>query len=345
MTAQRLQKIMAMAGIASRRACEEVILAGRVTVDKVVVRELGTKVDPSVQVVEVDGVALVRERPVVFILNKPRGVICSVGDPEGRPTVLDLLKDEQMRLYPVGRLDFNTSGALLLTNDGELAHALTHPKFGAEKRYLIKFHGIVSDAVLEIWRNGVVLEDGTRTQRIREIARVEESDGGTWVHVVLKEGKNRQIRRMADATGLQVSKLKRVAFAGITIDGLPIGRYRRLTPKELKTLLDTYDIARRDFVNLDRPRKPGTVGRSVARDDEHKSPRTRDRKPASATKKEPARATEKKSAGNKERRPARATSRERVSSSRPAAAGTKREGRAVPPRGRMSTGKKSTRRA
>jgi pseudouridine synthase len=337
MTAQRLQKIMAMAGIASRRACEEVILAGRVTVDGVVVRELGTKVDPSVQDVAVDGVALVRERPVVFILNKPRGVICSVGDPEGRPTVLDLLKDEQMRLYPVGRLDFNTSGALLLTNDGELAHALTHPKFGAEKRYLIKFHGIVSDAVLEIWRNGVVLEDGTRTQRIREIARVEESDGGTWVHVVLKEGKNRQIRRMAEATGLQVSKLKRVAFAGITIDGLPIGRYRRLTPKELKTLLDTYDIARRDFVNLDRPRKTGAVGRSVARDDEHKDPRTRDRKPT--------RATEKMPAGSKERRPARATSRERVSSSRPAGARTKSEARAVTPRSRISTGKKSTRRA
>jgi 23S rRNA pseudouridine2605 synthase len=248
---ERLQKVMAQAGIASRRKCEEIIKRGKVTVDGNVVTELGTKVDLAVNRVEINGEPLIKVRPVVYVLNKPRGIISSVTDPEGRKTVVDILKDEGVRLYPVGRLDYNTSGALLLTNDGELANALTHPKKGAPKKYLVKFRGVVSEKHLEQWRRGVELEDGTRTRPVVDIARVDESDGGTWVHVVLKEGKNRQIRRMAEATGLQISKLKRLSFAGITIEALPIGRYRKLTPKEIANLMDEYAISGKDFSNND----------------------------------------------------------------------------------------------
>jgi 23S rRNA pseudouridine2605 synthase len=266
MTEERLQKIMAQAGIASRRKCEEIIQAGKVTVNGKVVTELGTKVDPAIQTIEVFGRKLVRERPVVFIMNKPRGVICSASDPEGRETVLDIVKNEGLRLYPVGRLDYNTSGALLLTNDGELANALTHPKFGAPKKYMVKFRGAVSDVHLEKWKQGVVLDDGTRTRPVIDISRIEESDGGTWVVVIIKEGKNRQIRRMAEATGMQISKLKRVSFAGIDIEGLPIGKYRKLTAKELDRLVTDFSIKEKDFSNMDRPQKTGMPrrGRSAS---------------------------------------------------------------------------------
>lgn len=266
MTEERLQKIMAQAGIASRRKCEEIIEAGKVTVNGKVVTELGTKVDPAIQTIEVFGQKLVKERPVVFIMNKPRGVICSASDPEGRETVLDIVKNEGLRLYPVGRLDYNTSGALLLTNDGELANALTHPKFGAPKKYMVKFRGAVSDVHLEKWKQGVVLDDGTRTRPVIDISRIEESDGGTWVVVIIKEGKNRQIRRMAEATGMQISKLKRVSFAGIDIEGLPVGKYRKLTPKELDRLVADYAIKEKDFSNMDRPGKTGMPrrGRSAS---------------------------------------------------------------------------------
>lgn len=255
MTEERLQKIMAQAGIASRRKCEEIIQSGKVTVNGKVVTELGTKVDPAIQTIEVFGQKLIKERPVVFIMNKPRGVICSASDPEGRETVLDIVKNEGLRLYPVGRLDYNTSGALLLTNDGELANALTHPRFGAPKKYMVKFRGAVSDVHLEKWKQGVVLDDGTKTRPVIDISRIEESDGGTWVVVIIKEGKNRQIRRMAEATGMQISKLKRESFAGIDIEGLPVGKYRKLTPKELDRLLAEYSIREKDFSNMDNPKK------------------------------------------------------------------------------------------
>ncbi len=255
MTEERLQKIMAQAGIASRRKCEEIIQSGKVTVNGKVVTELGTKVDPAVQTIEVFGQKLIKERPAVFIMNKPRGVICSASDPEGRETVLDIVKNEGLRLYPVGRLDYNTSGALLLTNDGELANALTHPRFGAPKKYMVKFRGAVSDVHLEKWKQGVVLDDGTKTRPVIDISRIEESDGGTWVVVIIKEGKNRQIRRMAEATGMQISKLKRESFAGIDIEGLPVGKYRKLTPKELDRLLAEYSIKEKDFSNMDRPQQ------------------------------------------------------------------------------------------
>ena len=241
MTQQRLQKILAAAGVASRRKSEQFILDGRVRVNGKVVTELGAKADPRRDRVEVDGRAIAGEAPVTVVLNKPRGVVSTASDPEGRETVIDLVRKVRARLFPVGRLDFATSGALLLTNDGDLAYALTHPKFGVEKVYLIKVRGQVPQPVLERWRKGVRLDDGKVTRPV-EVFKVEETDGYTWLQATLKEGRNRQIRRMAEATGIDVNKLKRVSFAGITIEKLRVGQYRELTDRELSRM-------KRDYVN------------------------------------------------------------------------------------------------
>jgi pseudouridine synthase len=233
---------MADAGIASRRKCEEIILEKRVRVNGKIISELGTKADPRRDKIEVDNKIIAKESKIVLILNKPRGVVSTVSDPEGRETVADLVKKYDERLFPVGRLDYNTSGALLMTNDGDLAYALTHPRYGAEKTYHIKLRGKISENVLEIWRKGVKLDDGSTTKPAAEVFRLEESAGYTWIQVTIKEGKNRQIRRMAEATGLRLSKLKRISFAGITIEKLPIGTSRLLTERELFKLT-------RDYIN------------------------------------------------------------------------------------------------
>jgi len=244
--------VLAGAGVASRRKSEEIIASGRVRVNGVIVTELGTKVDPSTDRIEVDGKQIVEEEPVVLVLNKPRGVVSTVTDPEGRPTVVELVRGFKERLFLVGRLDFATSGALLMTNDGELANALTHPRFGARKVYLVKVHGQVVESVLEQWRQGIVLDDGERTAPTEDVFRLEETDGYTWFQVAIREGKNRQIRRMAEATGLIISKLKRVSFAGITIEGVPIGQYRALTSKEIYRL-------KRDHVTPTRKRQKNSA--------------------------------------------------------------------------------------
>ena len=252
MTLNRLQKIIAQAGIASRRGAEEIILAGRVRVNGKVITELGSKADPSKDRVEVDGKPLTSEAPVTILMNKPRGVVCTLSDPEGRPTVADYTKDFQERLYPVGRLDFATSGALLMTNDGNLSYALTHPKHQVEKTYFLKVAGKVSEDVLEKWRQGVDI--GDVVTRPAEVFKIEEDENFTWIQVTLKEGRNRQIRRMGEATGLDVKKLKRVSFAGLTIEGLPIGEYRILKEAELKKLRKAYHIPSPSPKN-DRPVK------------------------------------------------------------------------------------------
>ncbi len=235
MPEERLQKILAAAGVASRRKAEELIAAGRVRVDGRVVSELGAKADASRQRIEVDGGAVVAESPVAVLLNKPRGVVSTVSDPQRRPTVIELVSKVRARLFPVGRLDYDTSGALLLTNDGELAQALTHPRHGVEKSYLVKLRGRVPLEVVERWRQGVAIGRGEKT-RPAEVAVAEQADNYTWLAVTIAEGRNRQIRRMAEATGQRVAKLKRVAFAGVTIEGLPVGRYRPLTDRELSRL-------------------------------------------------------------------------------------------------------------
>ncbi len=236
----RLQKVLADAGIASRRKSEEIIQSGRVRVNGQIVREMGTKVDPVRDRVEVDGKRISAEAIVTIIMNKPRGVVCTRSDPEGRATVIELVKGIRERLYPVGRLDFATSGALLLTNDGDLSYALTHPKHGVEKKYLLKIRGRVSNDILDKWRTGVNIGDATT--RPAQIFKVEEEDNFTWIEITLKEGRNRQIRRMGEATGLDVVKLKRISFAGITIEKLRVGQYRYLTQKELSRL-------KRDYIN------------------------------------------------------------------------------------------------
>ncbi len=241
MALMRLQKALAAAGVASRRRAEELITDGRVRVNGRVVTELGTKTDPQRDKIEVNGRVVVSEEPVVLLMNKPRGVICTVNDPEGRQTVLDLVRHRGARLFPVGRLDYDTSGALLLTNDGELAYALTHPKQGVAKTYLVKVRGQVSEDVLQQWRTGVDIGDRKKTAPA-EAFRKEQNQNYTWLEVTLREGRNRQIRRMAEATGLMISKLKRVSFANISIARLRIGECRPLTDRELFRL-------KRDHVN------------------------------------------------------------------------------------------------
>ncbi|MCK9462900.1 MAG: rRNA pseudouridine synthase [Proteobacteria bacterium] len=257
MTTERLQKVLAGAGVASRRKAEEIVAAGRVRVNGVIVTEMGVKVDPRRDRIEVDGRAIAAEKPMTVILNKPRGVVSTVRDPEGRPTVADLVRDVGARLFPVGRLDWATSGALLMTNDGELAHALTHPRFGVEKTYHVRLQGAVGDDVLETWRKGVVLDDGVKTRPAQAVFRTEVGEDCAWVQITIKEGRNRQIRRMAEATGVEVIKLKRISFAGITIDGVPLGTYRELTDKELARLKRDHVTPARQDADRRRQRARG----------------------------------------------------------------------------------------
>lgn len=228
---ERLQKVLARAGVASRRRAEELIRAGRVRVDGEVVRELGVRVDPYVQQITVDGKEIKSEPLVTYLLNKPRGTVSTVTDPQGRPTVRQLLTGVKERVYPVGRLDADTCGALLLTNDGELAFRLTHPSFEVKKTYRALVRGEMSDESLTALAAGVVLEDGpTAPANVRLIKR---DRGLTLIELTLHEGRNRQVRRMCQAVGHPVLELERVAIAGLTCKGLARGAFRRLSDEEV----------------------------------------------------------------------------------------------------------------
>lgn len=230
---QRLQKVLAAAGIASRRASEELIVQGRVAVNGEVA-SLGDKVDPERDVVEVDGerVAVDPER-VYVMLNKPRGVITTVDDPEGRPTVMDLI-NLQMRLFPVGRLDQDTEGLLLLTNDGSLAHSLMHPSYEVERVYVALVPGPVRKRALSQLREGVPLDDGVaRAKRARVL---EDEQGKALVEIVMTEGRKREVRRMLGALGLSVERLARVAYGGVELGDLRQGKWRFLTQQEIGRL-------------------------------------------------------------------------------------------------------------
>jgi len=243
MVALRLQKVLARAGVASRRAAEELIKAGRVRVDGHVVTELGTKVDPRSRNIEVDGRRIVREAPVYIALHKPRGVVSTMSDPEGRPSVRELLKDVPARVYPVGRLDFNTSGVLVATNDGDFAEGLLHPRKTVPKTYVVKLQGIMRDEDVDQWRHGIDLEDGkTAPARVRLLRH--EGDK-TWLELTITEGRNQQVRRMGDATHFRVMRLARTSFAGITSEGLAPGRWRYLTADELTALKKDHGVPRR----------------------------------------------------------------------------------------------------
>jgi 23S rRNA pseudouridine2605 synthase len=245
MAEDRLQKILARGGLASRRAAEAMIKEGRVRVNGKVVTELGTKADPRKDRIEVDGEKVVAEHVVYYVLHKPRGFVTTMSDPEGRPTIRDLLKPYEIteRVFPVGRLDFNTSGVLLLTNDGAFSDGLLHPRKSVPKTYVVKVHGKMEPRTdLDIWRNGVMLEDGKTRPAEAKFLRHEE--GKTWFEITIKEGRNQQIRRMGEATGFRVMRLARISFAGITSDDLRPGELRPLSYEELVELKKEYGVPR-----------------------------------------------------------------------------------------------------
>ena len=244
MASVRLQKVLAHAGVSSRRAAEELMATGRVRVDGRVVTELGTKVDPRAARVEVDGQRVVRQSPVYVILHKPRGVVSTMSDPEGRSTVRDLLKDvSAARVYPVGRLDFNTSGALLVTNDGDFSVALMHPRRAVPKTYVVKVQGVMEDRDVDHWRRGVNLEDGKTHPAKVKLLRYEGDK--TWLELTITEGRNQQVRRMGETTGFRVMRLARLSFAGVNTEGLRPGDWRYLTADELSTLKKDYGVPKR----------------------------------------------------------------------------------------------------
>src|SRR5512135_2050189 len=231
---ERLQKILAHAGVGSRRACEELILQGRVTVDGQVVRELGTRVDAARAKVAVDGQRIQPERLVYFAVSKPKGYVSTNWDPAGRPRVVDLLPEIPQRVYTIGRLDEMSTGLMLLTNDGELANRLAHPKFGVEKLYRAVVAGSPDHEILTKLTEGIWLAEGkVRAKRVRIVGRKGEA---TVLEMVLAEGKNREVRRMLARLGHKVMTLTRVAVGPITLKGLAPGAYRPLSSHEVELL-------------------------------------------------------------------------------------------------------------
>ncbi|MDX1510238.1 MAG: pseudouridine synthase [Nitriliruptorales bacterium] len=230
---ERLQKVLAAAGIASRRASEDLIRQGRVTVNGEVAH-LGQKVDPKNDRVEVDGERVnVDETRHYVMLNKPTGVVSTVEDPDGRPTVMDLV-NVPVRLFPVGRLDQDSEGLLLLTNDGELAHALMHPSYEVERTYVALVDGPVPNAAIDRLRAGVELDDGPA--RPRRVRRLGEEGDRALLEIVVAEGRNREVRRLVGAVGLRLRRLARVAYGGVELGELRQGKWRPLTTREIATL-------------------------------------------------------------------------------------------------------------
>ena len=231
---ERLQKVIANYGYTSRRKAEELILKGKVRVNGNVVRELGIKVEPS-DTIEVEGTVLENTEKVYFLLNKPRGVITSVSDDKNRKTVVDLIHTNK-RIYPVGRLDYDTTGALLLTNDGELANKLMHPKNNIDKVYVAKVKGLIGKKELTKLANGVYL-DGIKTSKGKaRILKYDKKADTSIVELTIHEGKNHQVKRMFEAIGYNVLKLKRESISFLSIKNLKSGEYIELKPKDVKRL-------------------------------------------------------------------------------------------------------------
>ncbi|HKV25700.1 MAG TPA: pseudouridine synthase [Candidatus Acidoferrum sp.] len=235
---ERLQKIMAACGVASRRACEEIIVAGRVTVNGKIARELGTKGDLESDAICVDGKRIEPpEKLVYFLLNKPKGYVTTVNDPEGRPTVMELLGARKERVYPVGRLDYASEGLLLLTNDGALAQQLTKAGSHVPKTYLVKVSGKPEERQIARLRNGVTiaLDDGRRVKTSPAKIRLAEDGANPWYEVELIEGRNRQIRRMFETIGHRVEKIRRVKLGPLRLD-VEAGKFRELRAQEVEAL-------------------------------------------------------------------------------------------------------------
>ncbi|MFA5074086.1 MAG: pseudouridine synthase [Nitrospirota bacterium] len=278
---ERLQKIISAAGITSRRAAEELITEGRVRVNGKVVTELGTKADAAHDHIKVDGKLINPRQPLTYLmLNKPAGFVTTMSDPEGRPTVQDLLKGVKVRVYPVGRLDYNTEGLLLLTNDGDFAHLITHPKHEFPKTYLAKVKGVVPDESLHELEKGVYLTDGKTAPA--KIKKVRKEESNSWLEITIHEGRKRQVRRMFDRIGHSVIKLKRIKTGSLSLGDLPEGYYRHLTADEVRSLREN-SLTSENKQTFSAPRapvrsstRPGTATKP------HRKGKTPDQRPGRA---------------------------------------------------------------
>ena len=298
MELERLQKIIAHAGFASRREAEVMIREGRVTVNGRVVDELGSKADPVHDHIKVDGKLITRpETHRYILLYKPKEVMTTVEDPQGRRTVIDLIKGVRERIYPVGRLDFHSEGLILLTNDGDLAFKVSHPKHGSVKTYHVKVRGVPTDRIVEKLERGITI-DGKRTLPC-EIARMKttgrgDDEGNSWYEVRLREGRTQQIRKMFQAVGHPVSKLRRVAIGPIADPKLSAGDWRELSPKEVKML-----------ATMQEPAKPKAKVRRPTAPKKAKTAAASSKKKTAAK-----RAAPKKSSSARPKAPARRSARE-----------------------------------
>lgn len=229
---ERLQKVIAEAGIASRRKAEELIKDGKVKVNGKVITELGTKVDNK-DIIEVNNKLIEKELKEYYLLNKPRGVITSTSDDKGRKTVIDLI-DTDARIYPVGRLDYDTTGALLLTNDGEFANILTHPKNNIDKVYLAKLNGIIKGEQINKLKDGVILDNVLVKPSRVKLKKTDPSKNTSMVEIIIHEGKNHEVKRLFESVGFLVDKLTRERIGIFNLEGLKSGEYRKLTTKEIQ---------------------------------------------------------------------------------------------------------------
>ena len=229
---ERLQKRIAQAGVASRRKAEELIISGKVKVNGKTITELGTKVDNHDEI-EVDGKIITIEDKEYYLLNKPRGVITTTDDDKNRKTVIDLI-DTTARIYPVGRLDYDTTGALLLTNDGEFANIMMHPANEIDKVYLAKLNGIIKGEQIQTLKKGVKLDNVVVKASRVKLKKVNIENNTSMVEITIHEGKNHQVKRMFEAVGYQVDKLTRERIGIFQLEGLRSGEYRKLTPKEVQ---------------------------------------------------------------------------------------------------------------
>ncbi len=269
----RLQKFIADCGVTSRRKAEMMIREGRVTVNGEVVTELGTKVDPYNDVVMVDGALadLNAVEPIYLMLHKPRGYVTTLNDPEGRETVMDLVKEIPERIYPVGRLDYLSEGLLLMTNDGEFANMVMHPKYNVTKVYEVKVFGSVTETILNKLKAGAYLDEGlVKPTSVRVIKQLPTK---TWIEFRLNEGKNREIRRLCEAVGLTVDKLKRLAIGNLSVEGVAPGKFRVMSKEQMlgfiginedgsmrKSLNQEGFISAKKTIDLKKKRpQPGTV--------------------------------------------------------------------------------------
>lgn len=235
MSEERLQKLISRAGLMSRREAEEFIVAGRVTVDGKVVNVLGARADADKNKICVDGKLLTFDvEKIYLLLNKPEGVLSTAKDKRGRPTVIDLVKEISARVYPCGRLDSNSEGLILMTNDGDLMNALLHPKFKVPKTYRVKVEGEITTEKISQLCAGIELEDGMTAPAEINLLYAEKKSSA--LEITIHEGRNRQVRRMLAAVGCTVKKLTRTKFAGLTLEGVDVGKFRELTKKEVKSL-------------------------------------------------------------------------------------------------------------